>query len=487
MKLTPLNKGSSNEPVMFKSDTSQYREIPYTDTSIQSKLVLGKAIPSTSILVQNKNNNKYYIKRIINISTQSKSLAQIEKELSIYLQLHHDNILKIISQKYNERELKYELIIPYASQGSLSDIIKRKGCLNEEAACSYFLQLVKVIEYLNIKKKIILKNLNPDIIFIDSNDKVIISDFSNSRKLPKSKTTEKIYDKNEDLFNLGVVLYAMTHGNIKNKYDIDNITDLTLSCQVDMNLVSKECADLIKKLLDINNVIKSVDSNNNEINFKKIYEHAWIKKNSVTTYKEHVLQRYEREKAAYGYGNEQSKDMNEVELSKKQKDFFIPFENENISGDEPSFTSDTKNSNYLLNSKIDDMYDFDKNNHPFDNNNRTDKVSHERLSQFNKKNGFNQSKSKANVISGSNNIIMNKNGNNNQVNRTTNNFYNKNNSIFDSELFDNSSLRVLMEAKKDKSNVPMIKPPDTFRRNENDKRPKLIKPKKSFFDFFKFG
>jgi hypothetical protein len=63
----------------------------------------------------------------------------------------------------------------------------------------------------------------------------------------------------------------------------------------------------------------------------------------------------------------------------------------------------------------------------------------------------------------------------------------KYNWALDSELFDNSSLRVLMEAKKDKSNVPMIKPPDAFRKNEIDKRPKLIKPKKSFFDFFKFG
>ena len=253
---------------------SIYKTIPNIDISSQNSLIIGKSISSTSTLVLNPANHLYYIKRTL-IPTSSKSLDKIINDIDIYSHMHHKNILRIFSSNVNHSSL--DIIINYAKKGSLSSIIKKEGRLTEEVSFLYFYQILNVIYYLHRKKRMYLRKLSPEDIFIDGNDKVIISDFTQSVIREKNKKGNRFYDKNEDFYKLGFVLLAMTHGINNSNREI-----------VDRKIISKECADLIKLLVDL---FKS--KKRTMVTFKMIYEHEWIINNLNSNYlKNNQLTKY---------------------------------------------------------------------------------------------------------------------------------------------------------------------------------------------------
>ena len=65
--------------------------------------------------------------------------------------------------------------------------IKKEERLTEEVSFIYFYQILNVIYYLHRKKRMYLRKLSPEDIFIDGNDKVIISDFTQSVIREKNK------------------------------------------------------------------------------------------------------------------------------------------------------------------------------------------------------------------------------------------------------------------------------------------------------------
>ena len=253
---------------------SIYKTIPNIDISSQNSLIIGKSISSTSTLVLNPANHLYYIKRTL-IPTSSKSLDKIINDIDIYSHMHHKNILRIFSSNVNHSSL--DIIINYAKKGSLSSIIKKEGRLTEEVSFLYFYQILNVIYYLHRKKRMYLRKLSPEDIFIDGNDKVIISDFTQSVIREKNKKGNRFYDKNEDFYKLGFILLAMTHGMNNSNREI-----------VDRKIISKECADLIKLLVDLFRSKKRT-----MVTFKMIYEHEWIINNLNSNYlKNNQLTKY---------------------------------------------------------------------------------------------------------------------------------------------------------------------------------------------------
>ena len=253
---------------------SIYKTIPNIDISSQNSLIIGKSISSTSTLVLNPANHLYYIKRTL-IPTSSKSLDKIINDIDIYSHMHHKNILRIFSSNVNHSSL--DIIINYAKKGSLSSIIKKEGRLTEEVSFLYFYQILNVIYYLHRKKRMYLRKLSPEDIFIDGNDKVIISDFTQSVIREKNKKGNRFYDKNEDFYKLGFILLAMTHGINSSNREI-----------VDRKIISKECADLIKLLVDLFRSKKRT-----MVTFKMIYEHEWIINNLNSNYlKNNQLTKY---------------------------------------------------------------------------------------------------------------------------------------------------------------------------------------------------
>ena len=282
---------------------SIYKTIPNIDISSQNSLIIGKSISSTSTLVLNPANHLYYIKRTL-IPTSSKSLDKIINDIDIYSHMHHKNILRIFSSNVNHSSL--DIIINYAKKGSLSSIIKKEGRLTEEVSFLYFYQILNVIYYLHRKKRMYLRKLSPEDIFIDGNDKVIISDFTQSVIREKNKKGNRFYDKNEDFYKLGFILLAMTHGINNSNREI-----------VDRKIISKECADLIKLLVDLFRSKKRT-----MVTFKMIYEHEWIINNLNSNYlKNNQLTKYSNSEES------DEDDINSDNVINKFKQFLIDKKN----------------------------------------------------------------------------------------------------------------------------------------------------------------
>ena len=109
---------------------------------------------------------------------------------------------------------------------NLKNLIKTNEKLSLEHAKFYLASLITILDYLH-KKKIIYRDLRPDLIFINNNGYIKLIDFSLSKKMkadfaytlcgiPEYYSPEMInqtgYNKSIDFWQLGILLYEMLVG-----------------------------------------------------------------------------------------------------------------------------------------------------------------------------------------------------------------------------------------------------------------------------------
>ena len=109
---------------------------------------------------------------------------------------------------------------------NLKNLIKTNEKLRIEHAKFYVASLITILDYLH-KKKIIYRDLRPDLIFINNNGYIKLIDFSLSKKMkddyaftlcgiPEYYSPEMInqtgYNKSIDFWQLGILLYEMLVG-----------------------------------------------------------------------------------------------------------------------------------------------------------------------------------------------------------------------------------------------------------------------------------
>ena len=223
-------------------------------------------------LVMNAINKKLYaIKHMDkkNLSTKLNSFEGIYKEIYIQSRIDHPNILPILY--VNETTSEFNLILEYASGGSLFHYIRTKQYLSEPLAFSLFIQVVNAVYFLH-KNNFIHRDIKPENILLFDNNVIKLCDFGWCVRLEEGQqrvtfcgTTEYMspelvnheeYSKEIDVWSLGVLLYEMLHGfspfrpdkpNFKAKDVIKNIRLHKLKFH---RYVSEECKELIYHLLD---------------------------------------------------------------------------------------------------------------------------------------------------------------------------------------------------------------------------------------------
>ena len=101
-------------------------------------------------LVKNKFTNKKYALKEINKNKLMKIYADcrlVKNEVEIHSKLNHPNIIRLYSMKETNNEI--QILLEYAQNGNLFDIIQKNNGLDELKAFEYFIQIVNAVYFLH--------------------------------------------------------------------------------------------------------------------------------------------------------------------------------------------------------------------------------------------------------------------------------------------------------------------------------------------------
>lgn len=151
-------------------------------------------------------------------------LDSVKNEINILEDLCHPNIINYYGYFYDELNCEINIVMEYASGGTLKEIIeKRKEKFKEDEILGYFTQICEGLNYIH-QKKIIHRDLNPINILL-CNGKVKIVDFGISKKLLNNEFAKTVIGKDfylspeiileqeysfeTDIWSLGLIMYEL--------------------------------------------------------------------------------------------------------------------------------------------------------------------------------------------------------------------------------------------------------------------------------------
>ena len=259
-----------------------------------SPLSIGKGTFSTIYLYENKQNKKKYaIKHIYKdkIIESTKSLSIAYKEIDIHSRFIHQNIIRLYS--YEENETSFNLILEYAPNGNLFQLIQKKKSLSENECFAYFIQTIDAIYFLH-ENNIIHRDIKPENLLLFNKSKIKLCDFGWSTELEIANRTtfcgtieymapeiikEESYEKSVDIWALGILLYEMYYGFSPFKA-IGNFDDGTK--EVLNNILNNSIIFPNEKIIDSDMkslILKMIEKKGKKrISIKEIFEHPWVKK-----------------------------------------------------------------------------------------------------------------------------------------------------------------------------------------------------------------
>ena len=259
-----------------------------------------------------KDNNYYALKKL-KFKLTKEELKQYQEILNILLKIKNENIIK-----YYEFFLENDylnIVMEYCGDTDLKQFIKNQKAKNElieeELIKDFIIQICNGLKEIH-NNGIIHRDLTPDNIFIDKNNKIKIGDFSISKVLTKSTLfsinkygkyyyfapefeLEGKFNYKTDIYSLGCIIYELI---TLNEYYIDKKIKEN-DCKIDNNIYNSKWQEVIELLLNKNyklrpdieevlNSIKKIQKNikneiklnlkvenidiNNEVNFLTHFE-----------------------------------------------------------------------------------------------------------------------------------------------------------------------------------------------------------------------
>lgn len=237
-------------------------------------------------------------RRIVAIKIVSKSRAPhdyltkfLPREVDVVKGLDHENIIKYY--RCIETTRRVYIVMQYAENGSLLEMIRKRSQLPEAEARSIYLQLVSAIEYLH-SKGIVHRDIKCENLLFDSNNVLKIIDFGFSRRhviqsprnmsetycgsfayaCPEILRGEPYDPRHADVWATGVVLFAMVFARLP--FDDASVTRLVKQVYETINFstqglqpISDACKACIRRILSP--YVKA--------NFPRILEDPWIQTN----------------------------------------------------------------------------------------------------------------------------------------------------------------------------------------------------------------
>lgn len=208
----------------------------------------------------------------------------VNNEIDVLSKLSHVNIINMYEVIHAENKNKIYLILEYATNGSLKDLIP----LPEDTARVYFRQLIEGCIYLH-KHNIAHKDIKPDNLLLTSDNKIKIADFGSAEILMEGKIGVKgnsstyaymspelvrcdleIYGEAVDVWSAGVTLYYMILGELPFKEKkLQNLYEAIRNKEVRVGEgYSSEFQNIMDSLLEKDPFKR--------INLNQILSHPWI-------------------------------------------------------------------------------------------------------------------------------------------------------------------------------------------------------------------
>ena len=260
---------------------------------------LGEGIfGSVKLGVEKKTKERVAIKIIKKKKAKPSDIELVRTEIDIMKLCHHPNVVHLLDHFENADYIF--IVMEYIRGGRLTDYMKEKKFhFSEKRAAEIIYEIALGVKYLH-KYGIIHRDLKPDnIMLTESNDKghIKIMDFGLSKILgKKEKVTEgfgtltfvspevlirKPYNKEIDIWSIGVILYLILSGDLP--FDDEEDDEQKIAKSIVFNEVefpskkfgnkSKEVIELIKRCL--------TKEPKDRIKIDEIIKSDWIQSNII--------------------------------------------------------------------------------------------------------------------------------------------------------------------------------------------------------------
>ena len=258
---------------------------------------LGEGIfGSVKLGVEKKTKERVAIKIIKKKKAKPSDIELVRTEIDVMKLCHHPNVVHLLDHFENAEYIF--IVMEYIRGGRLTDYMKEKKFnFSEKRAAELIYEIAVGVKYLH-KYGIIHRDLKPDnIMLTEANDKghIKIMDFGLSKILGKKEKTSdgfgtltfvspevlirKPYNKEIDIWSIGVILYLMLSGDLP--FDDEEDDEQKIAKSIVFNEVefpqkkfgnkSKEVIDLIKRCL--------TKEPKDRIKVDEIIKSDWIKAN----------------------------------------------------------------------------------------------------------------------------------------------------------------------------------------------------------------
>ncbi|KAL9359948.1 hypothetical protein Peur_048071 [Populus x canadensis] len=257
------------DPVGLDSQTACY-EIDYSEVDMDDAILIGEGSYGEVYLVKWRGTEVAAKTIRSSIASDPRVRNTFLKELGLWQKLRHPNIVQFLGVlKHSDRLI---FLTEYLRDGSLYDILKRKGRLDQETAVSYALDIARGMNYLHQHKPraIIHRDLTPRNVLQDESGHLKVTDFGLS-KIAQEKDDQgymmtggtgsyrymapevyrrESYGKSVDVFSFALIVHEIFQGGPSNRTALpEHIADKRAFEDARPSLSSFVYPDPIKMLL----------------------------------------------------------------------------------------------------------------------------------------------------------------------------------------------------------------------------------------------
>lgn len=251
----------------------------------KSDIYIGKYLAKGNLgrvfVAKIRQHNFIFALKVMKISEiiENEMQLQLRYEIEIQSKLNHENILKLYDYFHDEKYVY--LLLEYAAQGDLFNILKRIKRFTELMGGRIMSQVVLAIQYCH-QMNIIHRDIKPENILIDHQNNIKLADFGCAVTGLYNQTFQigsplytapeiingQIYDYRVDIWSIGVLAYEILVGMAPFQIEHFGIIE-NYQYQIPDSMLSPLAQDFIQKLLQFNP--------SNRISLAQCLEHNWIR------------------------------------------------------------------------------------------------------------------------------------------------------------------------------------------------------------------